>query len=55
LEPENVRWNKASFNNPIFAGIVPDHLCPIVNIDTIQQQIAKMPFVQSLNSNYLDS
>ena len=55
LYPEDVRWNKASFNNPMFAGIVPDKLCAIVNIDTVQQQIAVMPFVQSLNSNYLNS
>lgn len=52
LYPEDVRWNKASFNNPMFAGIVPDQLCAIINIDTVQQQIADMPFVQSLNSNY---
>jgi purine-binding chemotaxis protein CheW len=52
LETENVRWNKASFNNPMFAGIVPEYLCPIINIDNVQQQIAAMPFVQSLNKNY---
>lgn len=52
LETESVRWNKSSFNNPMFAGIVPDYLCPIVNIDYVQQQVAAMPFVQSLNNNY---
>lgn len=55
LYPEDIRWNKASFNNPLFAGIVPDKLCAIVNIDTVNEQIATMPFVQSLNSNYLNS
>ncbi len=53
LCPEDVRWNKASFNNPLFVGIVPDELCAIVNIDNVQQQVAAMPFVQSLNSNDL--
>lgn len=53
LRPEDVRWNQASFNNPLFAGIVPDGLCAIVDIDNVQQQVAAMPFVQSLNSNYL--
>ncbi len=52
LESDNVRWNKASFSNPMFAGIVPDYLCTIINIEYVQQQIAAMPFVQSLNSNY---
>jgi purine-binding chemotaxis protein CheW len=52
LETESVRWNKASFNNPMFAGVVPEYLCPIVNIENIQQQVKSMPFVQSLNSNY---
>jgi purine-binding chemotaxis protein CheW len=52
LNTENVRWNKASFNNPIFAGIVSEYLCPIVNIDNVQQQVAAMPFVQSLNNNH---
>jgi len=52
LETESVRWNKASFNNPMFAGIVPEYLCPIINIDNVQQQVAAMPFVQSLNKNY---
>lgn len=42
-----------SSNNPLFAGIVPDELCTIVNIDNVQQQVAAMPFVQSLNSNHL--
>ena len=52
LETESVRWNKASFNNPMFSGIVPEYLCPIVNIEHVQQQVATMPFVQSLNKNY---
>ncbi len=52
LEAENVRWNKASFNNPTFSGIVPDYLCPLVNINNIQKQVAAMPFVQSLNNKY---
>lgn len=52
LDPESVRWNKASFNNPMFAGMVTEHLCPIVNIDTVQLQVEAMPFVQSLNKNY---
>lgn len=52
LESDDVRWNKASFSNPMFAGIVSEYLCTIVNIDYVQQQVAAMPFVQSLNSNY---
>ena len=52
LSQDDVRWNKASFNNPMFAGIVPDKLCAIVNIENLQKQIAAMPFVQSLNSHY---
>jgi chemotaxis signal transduction protein len=48
----DVRWNRASFNNPMFTGIVTEHLCPIVNIDNVQEQVAAMPFVQSLNNNY---
>ena len=52
LDTEDVRWNKASFNNPLFTGVVPEYLCPIVNIDNVQQQVAAMPFVQSLNNNY---
>ncbi len=52
LETKSVRWNKASFNNPMFAGIVPEYLCPIVNMDNVKQQVANMPFVQSLNKNY---
>jgi chemotaxis signal transduction protein len=52
LTSEDVRWNRASFDNPMFAGIVTEHLCPIVNIENIQEQVAAMPFVQSLNNNY---
>jgi purine-binding chemotaxis protein CheW len=52
MQTENVRWNQASFNNPMFSGIVPDYLCPIVNIDNVQQQVSEMSFVQSLNSKY---
>lgn len=52
LETESVRWNKASFNNPMFVGIVPEYLCPIVNIEHLQQQVGTMPFIQSLNKNY---
>jgi len=52
LDAENVRWNKASFNNPMFSGIVPEYLCPLVNINNIQQQVAEMPFVQSLKKQY---
>ncbi|MGB1800892.1 MAG: chemotaxis protein CheW [Gammaproteobacteria bacterium] len=54
LRPEDIRWHKASFNNPLFAGVVADELCAIVNIDKVQQQVEAMPFVQSLNSNYLE-
>jgi purine-binding chemotaxis protein CheW len=49
LSPKDIRWNKASFNNPMFSGIVPDYLCPIVDVDSIHKQVAAMPFVQSLN------
>jgi chemotaxis signal transduction protein len=52
LTAEDVRWNKNSFNNPMFAGIVTEYLCPIINMENIQQQVAAMPFVQSLNNNY---
>ncbi|MBL1140503.1 MAG: chemotaxis protein CheW [Proteobacteria bacterium] len=52
LEPESIRWNKASFNNPMFTGIVPDYLCPIINIDNVKLQVEAIPFVQSLNKNY---
>jgi len=45
LCPEDVRWNQASFNNPLFAGIVPDGLCAIIDIDNVQQQVAAMPFI----------
>lgn len=51
LNPEDVRWNRASFNNPMFAGIVTEYLCPIVNIDNLTQQVSAMPIVQSLNNN----
>jgi purine-binding chemotaxis protein CheW len=49
LDTDDVRWNRASFNNPMYTGIVMEHLCPIVNIDYLNQQVAAMPFVQSLN------
>lgn len=55
LYPEDVRWNKASFNNPLFAGIVSDRLSAIINIDTVQQQVTTLPFVQSLNSKYINN
>lgn len=55
LYPEDVRWNKASFNNPLFAGIVPDKLSVIINIAAVQKQITTMPFVQSLNSKYINN
>jgi chemotaxis signal transduction protein len=45
LNTENVRWNKGCFNNPIFAGIVPEYLCPIVNIEHIQEEVSKIPFM----------
>ena len=48
LNPEDVRWNRASFNNPMFIGVVTEHLCPIINIDNLYQQVATMAFVQSL-------
>ena len=49
LSPDDVRWNRASFNNPMYTGIVMEHLCPILNIDNLNQQVRAMPFVQSLN------
>lgn len=49
LNPEDARWNRASFNNPMFTGIVTEYLCPIINIDYLSKRIAEMPFVQSLN------
>jgi len=52
LDSEDVRWNRASFNNPMFTGVVTEYLCPIVNIDNLYQQVAAMPFVESLNNNY---
>ena len=48
LDTEAVRWNMSMFNNPMFSGIVTDHLCPILNIDNLNMTVAKMPFVQSL-------
>ncbi len=51
LSTKSVRWNKGCFNNPIFAGIVPEYLCPIVNIENIQQQVSEMSFVRLLDSN----
>lgn len=50
LEQEDVRWNKASFNNPMFSGIVTEFMCPLINIDNLYDQIAEMPFVQSLKT-----
>lgn len=49
LDEESVRWNKASFSNPMFAGVVSEYLCPIINIEFVNELISKMPFVQSLN------
>jgi purine-binding chemotaxis protein CheW len=42
LNPEDVRWNRASFNNPMFIGIVTEYLCPIVNIDNLIERVAEM-------------
>ena len=49
LQPEDVRWNNVAFNNPMFCGVVPEYLCPIINLDSLNMQVAAMPFVQSLN------
>lgn len=46
LTTESVRWNKGCFNNPTFAGVVPDYLCPIINVDYVQQQVSEMSFLQ---------
>jgi len=46
LTTESVRWNKGCFNNPTFAGVVPDYLCPIINVDYLQQQVSEMSFLQ---------
>ena len=50
LDVEDVRWNTATFNNPMFSGIVTEHLCPILNIDNLNKAVGKMSFVQSLIS-----
>ena len=42
LNPEDIRWNRSSFCNPLFAGIVTEYLCPMVNIDNLYQQVAEM-------------
>jgi len=52
LNAEDVRWNKASFNNPMFVGVATKYLCPVVNIDNVQKQVEAMPFVQALNNKY---
>ena len=50
LNKDEVRWNRESFNNPMFSGVVTEYLCPLLNIDTLYQQVAAMPFVQSLKT-----
>ncbi len=52
LKSSDVCWHEASFNNPMFSGIVPDYLCPLVNMDNLNKQIVSMPFVQSANNSY---
>lgn len=49
LEPEDVRWNNAAFNNPMFSGVVPEYLCPIINLVGLNKQVSAMPFVRSVN------
>jgi len=51
LQAEDVRWNKPNTGNPLYAGIVKEHLCPLINIDKLSQRISTMPFVKSLSEN----
>jgi purine-binding chemotaxis protein CheW len=51
LQAEDVRWSKPNTGNPLYAGIVKEHLCPLINIDNLSQRISTMPFVQSLSEN----
>ncbi len=48
LDAEDVRWNTSTFNNPMFSGVVTEQLCPIVNIEKLNELVTNMPFVQKL-------
>lgn len=51
LNTEDVRWNGVGFFTPLYAGVVKESLCPLINIDKLQQQISIMPFIKSLQEN----
>ncbi len=53
LHAEDVRWKKSGDNKLMYAGIVKDYLCPLVNINNLHQRVLTMPFVQSLSNNCL--
>jgi purine-binding chemotaxis protein CheW len=51
LNTEDVRWHGASFITPLYAGVVKEYLCPLINVDSLFRHVSAMPFVKSSNEN----
>lgn len=51
LKPEDIRWSSSSLDDPFYAGMTKEYLCPLINTDSLYQRISTMPFVKSLREN----
>ncbi len=47
IHPGNIRWNNSGFNNRCYSGVVATRLCPLLDIEHVDELVMAMPFVQS--------